>query len=275
MNDSIVLCKKHVDRETTTSCERCGDFICNECVQDLFNRQVCLNCHKNYGGKLLSDFQASLWGKRDGYVWMIGGIGSLMFFSQIVLWSVLAFQVIFDGNGLSGELWEMFILVLFSGLALGITGAYFLLKNWARKALFLFPLTGFVLALASFSDTPNAIGLSFVFVLLPLVFVISAYTNPQNKLAFRIEVSTEELETLFETTKSNSAAHNAFALSLLAFFLPPLLFLSLYLALRGRKNCDPEAWPPVGGMKPAQNALILTTLGFLLWTVILIFSARP
>ncbi|MDF1660470.1 MAG: hypothetical protein P1V97_01775 [Planctomycetota bacterium] len=265
------VCILHDDRDAEESCERCGDFICKECIQDLFSRQVCPNCHKNYGGKLLSDFQASLWGKRDVYVWLIGGFGSLLCLTQALVCFAMTIQNLSGANTPLGVP-EALALALFLSLALVITSAYFLLKKWARKALFLIPLTGFFLAVVQVSDLANAVAAACLIVPLPVVFLLSAFTNPQNRLAFRIEVSRDELESLFEVKKSNRAAHNALALSLVAFILPPLLFLSLYLALRGRKNCDPEAWPPVGGMKPAQNALILTTLGFLLWTVILLFG---
>ncbi|MDF1660469.1 MAG: hypothetical protein P1V97_01770 [Planctomycetota bacterium] len=275
MANSTAFCIKHEDREATASCERCGDTICNECVQDLFNHQVCPNCHKNYGGNLLSDFQASLWGKRDNYVCFIGGAGSLFFSAQALFWFVMALFNLWGGNSLIGVTEETLSIAFFFTLPLVITGPYLLLKRWARKALFLFPVIALFVASAQVANLSIAVGICFIFVLLPLILLIVAYKNPQNKLAFKMDISTDELETLYEAKKSNRAAHNAFALSLLAFFIPPLLFLSLHLARRGRKNCDPEAWPPIGGMKTAQKALKLTTLGFLLWTMILIYSVWP
>lgn len=261
----LAHCVLHEDRAAEMSCERCGDFICNECIQDLFKRQVCQDCHNKYGGKLLSDFQASLWGKRDGYVWLIGGFGSLIFLSQIFFWFIQAAQTQLSGTGTIKDLAGMIILIALFTAATGLTGSYLLLKKWARKALFLFPIVGVPLTVISVSSVPSVIVFSSLLVLLPFVFCVSAWTNPQNKLAFKIEISPEQLEKLFETMKSNQAAHNAFTLSVLALFIPPFLFLSLYLALRGRANCDAEGWPPVGGGKEARNGLILTTLGFIIW----------
>ena len=40
-------CYYHPDREATSQCDRCGDYLCGECVKDLFGTPLCAKCLKH------------------------------------------------------------------------------------------------------------------------------------------------------------------------------------------------------------------------------------
>ena len=38
-------CYYHPEREATNQCDRCGDYLCGECVQSLRREQLCPTCY--------------------------------------------------------------------------------------------------------------------------------------------------------------------------------------------------------------------------------------
>jgi len=40
-------CYYHPDREATSQCDRCGDYLCAQCVKDLFGTPLCAKCLKH------------------------------------------------------------------------------------------------------------------------------------------------------------------------------------------------------------------------------------
>jgi len=41
-------CYYHPEREATSQCDRCGDYLCDECVRSLGGEQLCSKCYDGY-----------------------------------------------------------------------------------------------------------------------------------------------------------------------------------------------------------------------------------
>ena len=269
LDKSKAFCKTHKDRQATTSCERCGDFICNECSRKLDSGKFCQDCQIYHGGPDLLDLRASLWGKRDELVWLLGGFGSLFLIIFSVLLVAAAFEK-FRGVSVGPQIIQMLFAAAFLGFSSFVTMAYFMLQKWARGALFLVLICGILLSIIS-SLLENTLDVTTIVQVLlrgflPFTFILAAFLSPRNKLAFKIDISIEDLGKIYETVKVNQDARNSVLLSLLGFLLPPLLLASLYCAYRGFKNYNPDSSPPIPGLKQALIGLTLSLIGILFWS---------
>ncbi|MDF1660463.1 MAG: B-box zinc finger protein, partial [Planctomycetota bacterium] len=117
-----VLCKNHEDRAATSSCERCGDFVCAECTRSVRQRGLCPDCIDRYELPDLTTFKINCWGKRDAYVWVLGLSGSLGFgllFLFVLVMFVLGASGTIVSSGFSP--YQQIIIGVLSFLGLGLS----------------------------------------------------------------------------------------------------------------------------------------------------------
>ncbi|MDF1660465.1 MAG: hypothetical protein P1V97_01750 [Planctomycetota bacterium] len=91
-------------------------------------------------------------------------------------------------------------------------------------------------------------------------------------MAFKIDIDEAALEALYHRHSGNQEARFSVAMSVLGVLAPPLLLLSLILAVIGINNEDPEAWPPIEGRGHAMIGLALSIFGLLAWGLFLFHS---
>jgi len=255
---AVGVCAIHPVRSAAGTCTRCGSFFCDDCHKTIAGRQLCAACLRIPGVDYLREIRDRYWGKRDGWVWYLGVVGSLSGVSATL-------------QGLATQDW----LRLALGLGqLSVSVPYLMLRPWARRWLFAWvPLTGLVTAL-SFND-PNLVPTPGAQAGVPLVvgisssvmialFVLAAYADPRNKLAFRVELGEMELQKLYGRY-ANASASRAFFYGLLSFVVPLLGIVSLALGLRGRSIANRDAWPPAGGYTRAAWGIGLSVASLLLW----------
>ena len=270
MSDSAI-CVNHEDRQATKNCERCGDFICDECERTVLNKQVCVSCTEINGVRFLDAYKDSVWGKRDGFVWLFGGFGTLMAFAQLMIFGVSAL------SGNMGNATPVFLaFAAVSAIMLVVNSSYLLLRPWARAALFVGPLLWVAVEnvmLEGGLDSFN-LGRSIASMFLLFLFILAAFTSSRNKLAFKIDITEKQLEKLYKTYVDNQIARYSVLVSVLAFLIPPVLLFSFPMAIIGLRRVNPDAWPPIGGRGNAIAGLILSCLclvfygGFFLLAVI-------
>ena len=79
-------CEVH-DRSIDTLCPYCGDFQCESCMTLVEGQLYCRSCvERGRGQDYLAIYRAKLWGKRDGWAWLIG-IGAI--FNVVVTLSLI------------------------------------------------------------------------------------------------------------------------------------------------------------------------------------------
>jgi hypothetical protein len=265
--EKSVICVVHEDREATLTCERCGNFICDGCVKMILARKVCLGCTNVNGVDYLESYRLSVWGKRDEYVWFIGGLGS---FGTILLLGVLFISV---SSGPGGLTTPFLLTAIPMAISLGISVAYLCLQRWARIGLFLGPVLNiWIPFFAAGSSDPEVLGAVIVMFLFPFLFYLAALTSARNKLAFKIEVSEAKLEQLYKTYGDNQIARYSLPIGVFGLFLCVPLVMSLLFSVVGLKRVDPKAWPPVGGRGIGIAGLVVSILGILFWSGIFLLS---
>jgi hypothetical protein len=271
--DKKLLCAKHPEKNATLSCERCGDFICDGCVKIVGKRKVCEDCTQIDGINYLDNYKRSIWGKRDGFVWLFGGLGTVFSAGYTVLFLFLAITAFASGASNPEQGFYLLIPSIVFGLIFVIDLSYLLLKKWARFGLLFLPvlqvLPSLIVTSMEGGDAEN-MGRTCGASIIPFVFVVSAFASSRNRLAFKIDVSEAKLERLYQIYIDNGAARYGQLLSVVGFLLPPFLLVALVLSIVGLRRVDSEAWPPVGGKSKAIRGLLISILGILGWIGILI-----
>lgn len=261
------------DESAGSNCERCGDFADPETLTAVLGREVCKSCEQRFQ-RALGAFKEQLWGKRDVAVWIFGGLGSLIS-GCYALVGVLGLYSLLTAPTPSSQDLEMAITGGLFAILFALTLSYFFLQRWARNALFVSPLCfSLVFALLRSRSDPWDTSLldgSFCsLALLPILILVVIYIHPRNELAFKIEIEDEELRRLYENSAGNRPAYQSLLTCALGSLIPPLLFVSLGLAMAGLRKSDAEAWPPVGGRGRALTALVFSLLGLSFWTLIML-----
>lgn len=252
-------CSRHPARAAEQACGRCGDFVCEGCLETIFERRVCPPCRQVDGVDVLEAFRNAVWGKRDAFVWVIGIAGSLYFgLTSIGLGLAIARSSAFEGLGLAFA--ELFALV---GLATSV--GYLCLSRRARRVLTFAPrvILG-VIAASVIVGAPlkeAALLALAVSVTIPAVWLL--HRSSRNRLAFRIAIDERDLERLIEA--NNRPARFGLALAVLGLGLPPLLPVALVLGVLGLRRVDPDGWPPVGGRRAAALGTGIAACGLLGW----------
>ena len=247
-------CAYHVDRVARGICPRCGSYYCASCFKDLGGKELCTGCLAIPGIDYLAEIRAKAWGKRDGWIWYLGGFGSLA-------WLGVAIGLLGLGSPFQA---------LSAASAAAILVAYFFMQPWARKAIFAtVPLGVISVALGAHAQDANgtayatgaAIGRSLILVL----FLIAADRSTRNKLAFKLEVSELELSRYYDTYVSNPQAKRALAYGALSVFIPLLIPVAVLFGVRGLRRANSDAWPPAGHGRTAIIGLACSGLSAVLW----------
>jgi uncharacterized MnhB-related membrane protein len=251
-------CAYHVDREAVGVCSRCGSYHCADCANELAGKRLCSGCLAIPGIDYLAEARAKAWGKRDGWVWYLGGLIGFLSLLSAVLALVNA----------------KVAQALCAAAVAGLLISYFLMLPFSRMALFAaIPLSIVQNVLGSPAQDPNqvaraagaATGSGLIFAL----FALAAYNSTRNRLAFKIEVSDRELAKYYDKYVSNPAALRALAYGILSLPLPLLVPVAVAFGVRALRRFKPDAWPPVRHRGSAIAGLVFAGLSLVLWSLVL------
>ena len=73
MSEADLRCYHHPDREATSQCDRCGDYLCDDCVRTLIGEHVCTTCYdRHFGDRTFLDWTFGDWAEIIlGVVWRV------------------------------------------------------------------------------------------------------------------------------------------------------------------------------------------------------------
>ena len=195
MNEPDLRCYHHPEREATSQCDRCGDYLCSWCVQEHDELHVCARCfedirprgeigHTGTDACVINALTSSYW-----LVALLGGllprpaIGILALVS-VIMWLVAIFVALSDVRGRAhGELafrWSVATSALGSVLLFPLA---FLTRGDIRTAMhallviLLLPLTSVVLLGASALNRAKPTRALIVALLAPLMFGALLFTR--------------------------------------------------------------------------------------------------
>lgn len=253
-------CPVHAEEAVLGTCERCGDFVCRLDSEIVDKKRFCKNCSTKSDVDWLEAYRRELLGTRDGYAFLYGVLGPIGNLAQLgfVAWAA--------AQGAPGMIVPGLTIAVF--LANGI--AYFLGRPVARWGVIVLPLAGagFVLA-APGGLRPQELGSLVGMNLVAFLFGIAAFASPRNKLYFRLDVTEAQLRKLYSIYKDNRLADFGFLLSLGA-VLPGVGIVSLALSWIALRRVDPDARPPVGKKGRAISGIVLSIVGILVSTALVI-----
>ena len=257
-------CSLHPDRAATHTCSRCGAFVCDADHRQLGGNVFCPTCAARADVDYLGAFRQSLWGKRDGWAWLVG-IGAL-------LNAVGGFGAFASGTPVYGVI----------GVLAGVVGAcYFLGMRWARVGLLVSPLIGGAAGIVSAFAAPSLTafergqrtGTMLGTMLIPMLVVTAMYFDTRNRLFFKIEVPREKLQKAWDLYSNNPLARGGFMLSLLSLIVPGLGLLSLAMSIVALMRVNPTGHPPIGRKGQAIAGIVLSGLSVAGWALVLVVSA--
>jgi hypothetical protein len=184
--------------ETPEGCVRCGDF--GAFATRLFGRGVCKDCLETPEGGLLIRYRQDSWGRRDFYVSLAAVSG---FFS-------LAYCIAATTTYLTKPRLEMIFVLIVSAILLSVSLAYLFLFPWARRATMILSLAipAVIVIAMTIADgvfQPAVFGGFGIVGVIAFVIARSAYRDVRNKLAFKIDVETAELEALLRSQDQQSS----------------------------------------------------------------------
>ena len=258
-------CSLHPDRQATLTCSRCGAFICDEDKRQLGANSFCPTCAARPDVDYLEAFRLSVWGKRDGWAWLVG------------------FGALLNGLGAVSALASGSPLYAVSGLIAAVVGAcYFLGLKWARVALLLVPLVVGAVNLVSLPAAPaltaleagRRSGLVLGSLFIPMLVLAAMYFDTRNRLFFKIQVPREKLQKAWDIRHNNPVARSGFMVSVLALIMPGLGLLSLPMCIVGLKRVNPDGHPPIGRRGQAIGGIVLSVVSLAGWTLVFVVSAR-
>jgi hypothetical protein len=253
-------CANHVESVAVGTCERCGSYYCASCYKQLGAKRICSACLAIPGIDYLADARNKAWGKRDGWVWYLGGLGTL---SAVIVVVVAISGADYVQAGVTAAIGA-------------VLGCYFAMQPWARKAIFaIVPLGAFsallgLPALATANQEAYYVGAAVGRGGMLLAFLIAAYNSTRNKLAFEIDVSDEELAKYYDKYLANPAAQRALAYGVLSLLIPLFIPVALVAAVRSLRKIDAKAWPPVTGRSTTIVGLVAAGASVLIWTAVVI-----
>jgi hypothetical protein len=252
-------CALHVDRVAIGTCDRCGSYYCTSCWKQLGAKRLCSACLELPGIDYLAETRTKAWGKRDGWVWYLGGLLSFSALASLI--------VALQAGHVARALVD-------AAMAVPLVG-YLMLQPWSRNALFaILPLSAIDTVLASHEQAEQQLayvaGVTTASTLVLGLFLLAARRSPRNKLAFKIEVSDAELARYYDTYVSNPHASRALAYGVLSLLVPLLIPVALVFGILAYRKVDPDAWPPVGRRGSAIVGLVCTGASSLFWTLVVV-----
>jgi len=214
----------------------------------------CEPCSLRADVNWLEAYRLSLWGKRDGWAWLIG-LGSVLNVALFVVGLVSTNPV----------------LIVQGAFAAAVSVCFWLGQPWARYGLVASSVLSVLVILGQGGD-PEQVGQALGRVLIPfLITLYIVFGDTRNKLFFKIAVPEAKLRKLWETFANNVVARYGFLLGLLGLLLPPLGLIGLILSIIGLRRVDPNARPPIGRKGYAIAGIALGGLGTT-WGLVLVGS---
>jgi len=266
-------CAAHPERAALAVCARCGDYHCADCQKTVGERSLCASCRALPGVDYLEDTRRRYWGKRDGFVWYFGAIGSL------------GMLVALPRHLANRDYFSIATSLVWLVLSIG----YLTLAPWSRRALLFGTLAlglwGVVQAalglgtklteeqLRMFGGRPGALAFSAVAGLVAALIALAAYQSPRNKLAFKLPVSDADLAKVYDVHVSNALARRAFWYGLVFTMIPFASAITLVMGLVAFRRGTKGAWPPRGGRKPAMTAIVISSLALSGWAAFFVSIA--
>ncbi len=251
-------CPAHPGVEAVDTCARCGRFYCAAEEVQLDLSFYCGDCGVREDVDWLGHHYRRLEGKRSGFAWFMLALGLVL-----VAGGVLVLIT-------PGAPWTDVLIGLGMVIYGAAAAAFFSGRPRARPAL----LIGNFAAAAAFimgcTDFWGVIPTSVVFGLTG-----AAWTDVRSKLFYRQPVSRGKLYAHFEREGSNPLAVLASRLSLLAFFVPGMSFVTLVLGAIAISRIDSKARPPVGNLSAALAAIVVSALMSVVWVVAFWSSLGP
>jgi hypothetical protein len=251
---SGATCPAHASEPILGSCERCGDFVCRLDSERWEGRLHCRACARRFSAEWLEAFRRELWGKRDGFAYLYGVLGT----GANLLTATFSGRHGFAGANAFGP-----VLVLSLAAAV-IDVAYFFRARWARIAVMLLPLATAAL--------PGGRGNPLPFALVSVAIGLAAYFDTRNRLFFRIDVDEPKLRALHDLLRNNPLARRGLVLAVGGLFFPPFAVAALPASIVGLLRVDPAARPPVGRRGQAIAGIAISSIALLGWTILLVAS---
>lgn len=254
---------------TPIPCQRCGDFASQGRLDVLFGKRVCPGCVESFAVDEIDQFKAKLWGQRELFLYCVGISGFLISLFSALALSSAASERLSLGGVVTIEAVALLALLGLSALSLVAFFGYLMLAAWSRPTLtVLFLLSLFSFALLVFLGLGSVLEIAIPSLcLLSPVLLMGALGqwSPRNQLAFRRDISDEDLVHLYQRLSGNPEARLSLVLGLLGWVCPLLFPVSFFLSLRGLCRCDPEAWPPIEEGGKAWLGMALSLSGVLAW----------
>ena len=237
-------CPRHPEHAAVGTCARCGAFFCEAEAIRHGEHSYCESCGARPEVGHLERMRRELWGKRDGWAWLMLASAPLH----------LTFAV---ATGMDG-MWAWAVL---GGANTVVTVAWYLGVPQARHALLLLP----PLWLAAFQLKGRDL---WVLVLLvpAMGLALWLHASTRVRLYFRQEVDAERLERLWDARENNPLARLALVFGLMGLVLPVAAPLAMGLGLVGLRRVNPEATPPIGKRRQALWGLGLGGVSLVCWT---------
>jgi hypothetical protein len=258
-------CTAHPAQAIVGSCNRCGNFVCALDSKAVKNELHCLDC----AGRVVDHLGAlreEYWGKRDGWGWLIGGIGTIKNVLTVAGVVALLFT---SGAGTTVNL-QLLGLLGFLVLSTVVSVGYFLGRSFARGGLIVLSLLGFVLIPL---DTMTPAGINASMNVVGLLMSIAIYADTRNKLFFKVDPGEKQLEKLWQRLKNNQLAQTGLFASILGLLIPGVSLIALACSLIGLSRVNPTATPPIGRRGMAIAGTILSVVGLVGWVVLIAGSA--
>lgn len=258
-------------------CQRCGDFSPHRRLEFLFGKRVCPGCVESFAIDEIDQFKAKLWGQRELFLNCVGLGGVLVSLFSALALSSAASDLLSLGGVVAVEAIALLALLGLSALSLVAFVGYLSLAAWSRPSLavlLLLSLLSFALLVLLGLGSVLEIAIPSFCLLSPaLLMGALGQWSPRNQLAFRQDISDEDLVQLYQHLSGNPEARLGLVLGLLGWGCPLLFPISFLLSLRGISQCDPEAWPPIEEGGKAWLGMALSISGLLAWGCYLLIGS--
>jgi len=120
-------CPAHPGESITGTCERCGNFVCKADARALDGKTFCAECAARSDVDYLESFRQELWGKRDGFAFLYGVLGTILNALMVVfVGTILVRGAIYPPAGM--------LLLAIVATGLGVDVGYLLGKPWLAPA---------------------------------------------------------------------------------------------------------------------------------------------
>ncbi|MBU8897214.1 hypothetical protein KRR26_16485 [Corallococcus sp. M34] len=239
-------CAVHPEALAGATCSRCGSFLCAGCTTWRDGSLFCATCAQRPEINYLEQFRQTLWGRRDGWAYIIAGCTALM---------LVAGALSASESGWLGAI----VAIAFVPVGVG----FFLGQSWARLALVVAPLLGAAAMSREFGPGLIALGI------IPTVAAFGIIRDPRNQLFFRRPIPTRALHRLWDLHANNPLARHAFGLGLNALFIPLFAPIAIVCGAIALTRVDSRAQPPIGRRGQALAAILLGVASLAGWAFII------